>query len=51
MTIDEAIVHAREQSVKQLGCGEFSCANQHKQLADWLEELKLLRRIMGDQHG
>ena len=42
MTIDEAIVHAREVSSRKfddrvhcIRCSEF-----HKQLAEWLEELK-----------
>ena len=45
MTIDEAITHAREVSSRKfddmvhcIRCSEF-----HKQLAEWLEELKALR--------
>lgn len=39
MTLDEAIAHC-EEVAKSL-CGE--CAKQHKQLAEWLKELKELR--------
>jgi len=39
MTIDEAIVHAKEVS-KSDAC---YCAEEHLQLAAWLEELKELR--------
>lgn len=38
MTIDEAIEHAEEKA-----CGNGQCAKDHAQLADWLNELKLLR--------
>ena len=40
MTIDEAIKHCEDKSV---GCSE--CANEHRQLTEWLKELKLLRHI------
>ena len=40
MTLDEAIRHAEE--VAQSGCGE--CSVDHQQLADWLKELKELRK-------
>ena len=58
MTIDEAIAHAREVANTQKGksgiclqngleCEHFSdclkCAEEHEQLAEWLEELKALR--------
>lgn len=39
MTLDEAIAHCKE--VADSVCGE--CADEHKQLAMWLEELKELR--------
>ena len=39
MTLDEAIEHAKEIANSQ--CNE--CGKQHKQLADWLEELKQYR--------
>lgn len=41
MTLDEAILHAEEIANK--GCDQ--CAKDHKQLAEWLKELKRLRCI------
>ena len=57
MTIDEAIIHAREVAKRNrylykscpaehdtrehITCGQ--CAEEHEQLAEWLEELKSLR--------
>ncbi len=38
MTLDEAIAHCDEKS-----CGNSECAAEHKQLADWLRELKKYR--------
>lgn len=38
MTLDEAIVHAKELSESQLVC--VDCREEYKQLAEWLEELK-----------
>ncbi len=38
MTLDEAIQHCEEKSQ----CGS-SCGMEHKQLAEWLKELKILR--------
>ena len=43
MTLDEAIDHAREIAG---GCGE--CADEHRQLAEWLEELKALKEVRDD---
>lgn len=40
MTIDEAIEHA--EWCAENSCGE--CADDHRQLAEWLRELKDLRR-------
>lgn len=40
MTLDEAIEHCEEKAK----CGD-SCVREHKQLADWLRELKMFRRI------
>ena len=40
MTIDEAIRHCDEIAA---GCGE--CADEHRQLAEWLRELKRLREV------
>lgn len=39
MTIDEAISHAREVAENRDDMCD-SCRQEHKQLADWLEELK-----------
>ena len=58
LSIDEAIAHAREVANTQKGksgiclqngleCEHFSdclkCAEEHEQLAEWLEELKMYR--------
>ena len=47
MTIDEAIVHAREVASRKFDdrvhC--IRCAEEHIQLAEWLEELKQYRAI------
>ena len=58
MTIDEAIAHAKEVANEQKRrsgicvqnnseCDKFSaclkCSEEHEQLAEWLEELKILR--------
>ena len=56
MTIEEAINHAREVAEKNRKCHEentiilsnrwissMCCAEEHEQLAEWLEELKKLR--------
>lgn len=38
MTIEEAISHCKEKA-----CGNTECAAEHKQLAEWLTELKRLK--------
>lgn len=38
MTLDEAIIHAKELSASQSVCKD--CREEYKQLAAWLEELK-----------
>lgn len=54
MTIDEAIIHAREVAEEQRKACDLAwvwdnpdnikkCAEEHKQLAEWLEELKSYR--------
>lgn len=47
MTIDEAIIHAREVASRKfddrIHC--IKCAEEHEQLAEWLEELKQYRAI------
>lgn len=40
MTLDEAIKHCEDKSA---GCSK--CADEHKQLAEWLKELKSLRQL------
>lgn len=42
MTIDEAIRHCEEVAEKMNDC---ECAADHRQLAEWLRELKELREI------
>lgn len=55
MTIDEAIIHAREVAeCREDMCKE--CRQEHEQLAEWLEELKAFRRSAKNskewiQHG
>ena len=44
MTLDEAIEHADEQAKIE---GLCECAMDHKQLANWLRELKEIRRALG----
>ena len=48
LSIDEAITHAREVASRKFDdrvhC--ISCAKEHEQLAEWLEELKALRLLL-----
>ena len=45
MTLDEAIKHAEEVAIDQdLCCSE--CAEEHRQLAEWLKQLKEIKRIL-----
>lgn len=44
--LQEAIEHAREVTTRENVCA--SCREEHGQLADWLEELKSIREILGD---
>ena len=50
MTLDEAIIHAREVASRKFDdrvhC--IKCAEEHEQLAEWLEELKFLRQWKSD---
>ena len=46
ITLDEAISHAEEQAKK---LGECDCGKEHKQLAEWLKELKE-RREAGTEY-
>ena len=41
MTLDEAIAHAKEVSENYYICEE--CREEHRQLAEWLEELREMR--------
>ena len=43
MTLDEAIKHAREKANEQKCQSCKKCAEEHEQLARWLEELKKYR--------
>lgn len=43
MTLDEAIKHCEERAKQDCS----ACANEHKQLADWLQKLKQLRNTKG----
>ena len=43
MTLDEAIEHCKEKS-----CSNTDCAREHRQLAEWLEELKEYKRRYGE---
>jgi hypothetical protein len=58
MTIDEAIEHVREKAKEQRYYANFErngmmyqscikCAEEHEQLAEWLEELKEMRKNQG----
>ena len=40
LTLDEAIKHCEEKEKEQALNGCFACAEEHKQLAEWLKELK-----------
>ena len=59
MTIDEAIIHAREVAEEQRKACDLAwiwdnpdnikkCAEEHEQLAEWLEELKFLKQWKSD---
>ena len=44
MTIDEAIKHAKDVAISKRGAACYDCADEHEQLAEWLEELVELRK-------
>ena len=59
MTLDEAILHAREVAEEQRKACDLAwiwdnpdnikkCAEEHEQLAEWLEELKFLKQWKSD---
>lgn len=39
MTLEEAIIHCKEKA-----CGNTQCALEHRQLAEWLQELQEYRK-------
>ena len=50
MTLDEAIIHAEKEAEEQEKMGKrnydddcLECASEHRQLAEWLRELKAYR--------
>lgn len=43
--LDEAIQHCEEKEKEQVLNGCFACAEEHKQLASWLKELKAYREL------
>ena len=45
MTLDEAIIHAEEVADRcDVTDGDSKCSVEHRQLAEWLKELKTLRK-------
>ena len=42
MTLEEAIVHCEEVANDRAGCCE-DCAEEHRQLAEWLKDYKRLK--------
>lgn len=48
MTLDDAIQHTKEVAVTQRNYQDcIKCAEEHEQLAEWLEELKEMRKNQG----
>ena len=43
MTLEEAINHCDEVIKDETSCGCFACADEHRQLKEWLRELKRYR--------
>ena len=44
MTVEEAIEHCEEVAAREEGRGGCrECAEEHRQLAEWLRELRALR--------
>lgn len=44
MTLDEAIKHCEDVAEDRCGCSE-DCVEEHRQLAEWLKELRRLRLL------
>ena len=57
MTLEEAIKHAEEvadshdriKQIKAVTLGECKCAAEHRQLAEWLQELKKYKQLYEDK--
>lgn len=47
MTLDEAIRHCEDVAGDRCGCAE-DCVEEHRQLAEWLKELKRYRKKQGN---
>lgn len=47
MTIDEAIIHCEENVRKEEKVCNYECANEHRQLMNWLIQLRNI--IEGEQ--
>lgn len=45
MTLDEAIKHCEEKEKEQALNGCFACAEEHRQLAEWLKELTEYQKL------
>lgn len=39
MTLEEAIQHCKEEEIEECEAGNTDCADEHRQLAEWLTEL------------
>lgn len=46
MTLEEAILHCEEKMKDNSICNK--CREEHRQLRDWLEELREYRKIKGE---
>ena len=46
MTLEEAIIHCEDVANDRAGCCE-DCAEEHRQLAEWLKELKAYKEQTG----
>ena len=44
MTLEEAIIHCEDVANDRAGCCE-DCAEEHRQLAEWLKELRAYRQM------
>lgn len=47
LTLDEAIKHCEKKVIEQVSCSNIKCSGEHKQLAEWLKELKVYRKKYG----